>query len=86
MLTINDDIANCISPVFFILCLAIIGTQLPSPMSENCITLSKNLSTGHLNDWNVARGIHLRNRTFSLVFWPFVESVSNILICSTSIL
>jgi hypothetical protein len=53
ILTINDHIADSIGPVFFILSFAIICTQLPAPMSEDRIALSKNLSTRHLNNWKI---------------------------------
>jgi hypothetical protein len=86
ILTINDDIADSVGPVFFILSFAIICTQLPAPMSEDRIALGENLSSRHLNDWNVACWVHLCNRTLALVFWPLVECITDILVRCASIL
>lgn len=54
ILTTNDNIADSISPVLFFLRVTVKGTQLLTPMSENHISLRKNLSSKHLDNWNVS--------------------------------
>jgi hypothetical protein len=88
VLTINDNIADGVSPVFFVFspCLVLGCVQQSTPVSQNGITLSEDLSIWHLDDWNLASGIHFHNWAAAFVLWPFVESVADVFVCCTSIL
>jgi hypothetical protein len=88
VLTINNNIADGISPVFLIFSpgLMLGCVQQSTPVSQNGITLSEDLSVWHLDNWDVASGIHFRNWPTALVLWPFVESVADIFVCCTGIL
>jgi hypothetical protein len=87
-LTINDNIAHGISPVFLVFSpsLPLICVQHSTPVPQNGITLSENHSVRHLNNWDVASWVHFRSLAIALVLWPFVEGVADVLVCCTGIL
>ncbi len=76
--TINYNITNGIDQIFLIFRLAIVCSKTAGPVPKNGIALRQNLAIRHLDNGNVAAGIHLRHLRAALMLGPFGESVAHI--------
>lgn len=87
-LTVNDNIANSISPIFLILGLPIVLAKLASPVADYGIALGENF-TIYFDNGYVASGIYVRGCTLSRTVFllvPLIKGVANILESSACIL